>query len=186
MITKKEKGSAQKKAAGMVRAAGIPITKTEADHIEVVDFGLSCLIKEGVQVLTMVQTERISVKLLVLFPAQTEPEHWHPRVGDDPGKEETIRVVSGNVNFYISGKDTLTKGFIPEGKNEFYTMRHEILMNPGDQITVAPGEKHWFQANDKGALMYSFSTVARDALDQFTDPSIRRITQLSDCAMDSM
>jgi len=95
MITKEQQKDARMRAAEMIRAAGIGITEKEAESIEVVDFGLSNLEKEGVQVLTLVQTERISVKILVLFPNQTEPEHWHPPVGDDPGKEETIRVISG-------------------------------------------------------------------------------------------
>ena len=178
MITKEQQKTAQKRAAEMIRQAGIKITEKEANSVGIVDFGLSNLEKEGVQVLTLIQTERISVKVLVLFPNQTEPEHWHPPVGDDPGKEETVRVISGIVYFYIPGEDTLKEGFIPEGKEDYYTMRKEIVMKPSDQITLAPGEKHWFQARDKGAVMYSFSTIARDALDQFTDPDIVRITKI--------
>ena len=180
MITKERQKTAQKRAAEMIRQAGIKITEKEANSVGIVDFGLSNLEKEGVQVLTLIQTERISVKVLVLFPNQTEPEHWHPPVGDDPGKEETVRVISGIVYFYIPGEDTLKKGFIPEGKEDYYTVRKEIVMKSSDQITLAPGEKHWFQARDKGAVMYSFSTIARDALDQFTDPDIVRITKIVD------
>ncbi len=180
MITKEQQKTAQKRAAEMIRQAGIKITEKEANSVGIVDFGLSNLEKEGVQVLTLIQTERISVKVLVLFPNQTEPEHWHPPVGDDPGKEETVRVISGIVYFYIPGEDTLKEGFIPEGKEDYYTMRKEIVMKPSDQITLSPGEKHWFQARDKGAVMYSFSTIARDALDQFTDPDIVRITKIVD------
>lgn len=180
MITKEQQKTAQKRAAEMIRQAGIKITEKEANSVGIVDFGLSNLEKEGVQVLTLIQTERISVKVLVLFPNQTEPEHWHPPVGDDPGKEETVRVISGIVYFYIPGEDTLKEGFIPEGKEDYYTVRKEIVMKPSDQITLAPGEKHWFQARDKGAVMYSFSTIARDALDQFTDPGIVRITKIVD------
>lgn len=180
MITKEQQKTAQKRAAEMIRQAGIKITEKEANSVGIVDFGLSNLEKEGVQVLTLIQTERISVKVLVLFPNQTEPEHWHPPVGDDPGKEETVRVISGIVYFYIPGEDTLKEGFIPEGKENYYNMRKEIVMKPSDQITLAPGEKHWFQARDKGAVMYSFSTIARDALDQFTDPDIVRITKIVD------
>lgn len=180
MITKEQQKTAQKRAAEMIRQAGIKITEKEANSVGIVDFGLSNLEEEGVQVLTLIQTERISVKVLVLFPNQTEPEHWHPPVGDDPGKEETVRVISGIVYFYIPGEDTLKEGFIPEGKEYYYTMRKEIVMKPSDQITLAPGEKHWFQARDKGAVMYSFSTIARDALDQFTDPDIVRITKIVD------
>ena len=179
-ITLEEKKSAQKRAAEMIRGAGLFIREDEASRIEVADFGLGNLEKEGVQVLTLVQTERISVKVLVLFPDQTEPEHWHPPVEGDPGKEETVRVIAGTVYFYIAGKDTLEKGFIPQGKENVYSLRHEVVLNPGDQIEFAPGEKHWFQAHRDGAVMFSFSTVARDALDQFTDPQIVRITNIID------
>jgi D-lyxose ketol-isomerase len=178
MITREQQKAARTRAAEMIRQAGIAVTDAEADRIEVADFGLSQLEKEGVQVLTLVQTERISVKVLVLFPNQTEPEHWHPPVAEDPGKEETIRVVAGTVYFYVTGEDTLAQGFIVDGKGDCYTMRREIVMDPCDQLTLAPGAKHWFQARDEGAVMYSFSTVARDALDQFTDPNIERITKV--------
>jgi D-lyxose ketol-isomerase len=180
MITKEQLKNAQMRAAEMIRAAGIQIADHEAKSIEVVDFGLSHIEKEGIQVLTLVQTERISVKALVLFPHQTEPEHWHPPVGDDPGKEETVRVISGTVYFYIAGKNTFKEGFIVDGKEDCYSMRNEIVMKPCDQLTLQPGEKHWFQARDEGAVMFSFSTIARDALDQFTDPNIERITKIVD------
>lgn len=180
MITRQQQEAAKKRAAEMIRQAGIQMTPQEAGSIEVADFGLSNLEREGVQVLTLLQTDRISVKILVMFPNQTEPEHWHPPVGDDPGKEETIRVISGTVYFYIPGEDTLDQGFIVDGKDDCYTMRKEIVMKPADQIVLAPGEKHWFQARDGGAVMYSFSTIARDALDQFTDPNIDRITKIVD------
>jgi D-lyxose ketol-isomerase len=180
MITRQEQQNARRRAAEMIHASGIHITDEEAEGIEVVDFGLSRLEAEGVQVLTLVQTERISVKVLALFPHQTEPEHWHPPVGSDPGKEETIRVVSGIVYFYIPGENTFKEGFLVEGKAHCYTVRHERILRPGDQITLAPGVKHWFQTRTEGAVMYSFSTIARDAMDQFTDKGIVRITKVQD------
>jgi D-lyxose ketol-isomerase len=180
MITRAEQTEAQRHAAEMIRRAGITITDAEANSIEVVDFGLSNLEREGVQVLTLVQTERISVKVLVLLPNQTEPEHWHPPVGNDPGKEESVRIIAGTVYFYIPGEDAFKKGFLVEGKDDCYTMRKEVVMQPSDQIILAPGEKHWFQTRETGAVMYSFSTIARDALDQFTDPKIVRITEVVD------
>ncbi len=180
MITRQEQENARRRAAEMIRAAGIHITAKEADGIEVVDFGLSRLAQEGVQVLTLVQTERISVKALALFPDQTEPEHWHPPVGADPGKEETIRVASGTVYFYIPGENTFKEGALVKGKEHCYTVRHELVLRPGDQITLAPGVKHWFQARAEGAVMYSFSTIARDVMDQFTDKNIVRITKIDE------
>ncbi len=178
MITRTEQKAAQERAAQMIVQSGIRITEEEKNRIEVVDFGLSHLEIEGVQVLTLVQTERISVKVLAMLPNQTEPEHWHPPVGDDPGKEETIRVVSGTVYFYIQGENTFNQGFLVKGKEKYYTLMHEIILKAGDQITFQPGEKHWFQARDEGAVMYSFSSVARDALDQFTDPDIVRTVKV--------
>ena len=112
MITRMEQQNARKRAAEMIRTAGIHVTDQEAASIDVVDFGLSQLQKEGVQVLTLVQTERISVKVLALFPNQTEPEHWHPPVAGDPGKEETVRVISGTLYFYIPGENTFKEGFL--------------------------------------------------------------------------
>ena len=178
MITRAEQMAARDRAAQMIGQSGIRITEEETSKIEVVDFGLSHLDIEGVQVLTLVQTDRISVKVLAMLPNQTEPEHWHPPVGDDPGKEETIRVVSGTVYFYVQGENTFKQGFLVKGKERHYTMMHEIILKPGDQITFQPGEKHWFQARDDGAVMYSFSSVARDVLDQFTDPNIVRIVKV--------
>jgi D-lyxose ketol-isomerase len=180
MITRRQQADARERAAALMRRAGVHLKDDEVSRIEVVDFGLSRLEQEGVQVFTMVQTERISAKVLAMLPDQTEPEHWHPPVGDDPGKEETIRVIAGTVYFYTPGPDTFREGFIVAGKDRCYTMRHELVMRPGDQITLAPGVKHWFQARSDGAVMYSFSTIARDALDRFTDPDIVRVTEVAD------
>lgn len=178
MILQSEVKKAQDRAAELIRKAGIYITQNEEKEIGPVDFGLSRLEIEGAEILTLVQTERISVKILVLFPNQTLPEHWHPPVENDPGKEETIRVVWGTVYFYVDGTDTLEKGVIPEGKENVYTLRHELVLKPGDQLICYPGEKHWFQGGSEGAVLYSFSSVARDVLDGFTDPKIDRVTKI--------
>lgn len=180
MLTRKEFTAAQERAAGMIREAGIPVTEEELGRVEVADFGLSRLDREGAQILTLAATDRIAAKVIVLFSGQTLPEHWHPRVGDDPGKEETIRVVAGVLRCYIPGADTLRAGFVPQGKQDAYTVRQELLLGPGGQITLTPGTKHWFQAGEDGVVMYSFSTVARDVLDQFTDPNVQRVTRIVD------
>jgi D-lyxose ketol-isomerase len=180
MLTREEFEAAQTRAAAMIRASGIHITDDEAEKVEVADFGLSRLDVEGAQILTLVAAGRIAVKVVALFANQTLPEHWHPPVGDDPGKEETERVVWGAVRFYVPGDDNMHEGFVPAGQEDVYTMRHEVILTPGGQITVEPGTKHWFQAGEEGAVMYSFSSVARDVLDGFTDPDIERVTQIQD------
>jgi D-lyxose ketol-isomerase len=180
MITTSEKTNAQQRAADMMRDVGIQIRDDEISRIEVVDFGLSQLEVEGVQVLTMVSTDRLAAKVLVLFPNQTEPEHWHPQVGEDPGKQETIRHIWGDLRFYVEGEDNMKEGFVVDGKEDAYSLRHELILRPGDQLTFEPYEKHWFQAGPRGAVLYSFSTTVRDGLDGFTDPDIQRLTIVKD------
>jgi D-lyxose ketol-isomerase len=180
MLFRREFTAAQERAAGMIRAAGMAVTDEELGRVEVADFGLSRLDREGAQILTLVATDRIAVKIIVLFEGQALPEHWHPRVGDDPGKEETVRAVRGTLRCYVPGENNLRAGFVPDGKQDVYTVRHEFLLGPGEQITLSPGTKHWFQAGDEGVVMYSFSTVARDILDQFTDPNVQRMTKIID------
>lgn len=177
-MTISEYEAAKKAAASMILSAGIQISENETANIEIVDFGLNDLKKEGAQILTLVQTERISVKIIALFPHQTEPEHWHPRVGDDPGKEETIRVVKGLLYLYTPGANTLKEGELPENKDKEYSCRNELVMQVNDQVTLTPGTKHWFMAGNEGVVIYSYSTTARDILDKFTDPRVVRIAKI--------
>ena len=164
----------------LIDSAGITLTREDQAKITAADFGLSNLSKEGIQILTMFETERIAGKILVLLPFQTEPEHWHPPVGNDPGKEEIIRAISGDLYFYLPGPDTMKQGFLIEGKESCYSMRNEMVLQPGDQLVLTPGTKHWFQAGESGAVMFSFSTTVRDILDEFTDPDIVRETVIVD------
>jgi D-lyxose ketol-isomerase len=146
---------ARERAAAMLAAAGIVLTPAERDAIEIADFGLDRLEEIGLQVVVYVNTERVCAKELVLFPGQTCPEHRHPPVGADPGKEETFRCRSGVVHLHLAGED-------------------EIVLRPGEQWTIPPDTLHWFQAGDEGAVVSEFSTRSRDETDVFTDPLIVR------------
>ena len=179
MITRDEMMRARQEAFELVRASGFPVQESEREKVEVADFGLGRLDEEGAQILTLVDSERIAVKLIVLFPYQTLPEHWHPPVGSDPGKEETIRTFWGIVYVYVEGPKTIKFGRIPPSQEKVYLCRHEIPLGPGDQHRFEPGSKHWFQAGAGGAIILSFSSVARDGLDIFTDPLIKRVTQVT-------
>lgn len=176
MITVEQKTEAQRRAAILLRTAGLALAANEEAGIEVADFGLGNLEREGAQILTLVQTERISAKAIAMTASQTLPEHWHPPMGTDLGKEETVRVQWGTVFFFTEGPETLQSGVIPVGKEEVYTMRHETVMRPGDQLYCRPAQKHWFQAGEEGAVLFSFSSAARDILDMFTDPAVGRVT----------
>lgn len=180
MITRRAYWDAQKRAIEALRRSGLSFTKQELETLEVADFGLNDLNREGAQMLTLVQTGRLSVKLLVLFPQQTVPEHWHPPIGKDPGKEETIRVLSGILYLYVPGVVTLKQGRIPKGKAPFYTSRKGMIMRENDQLTLKPGTKHWFQAGAEGAVLFSLSTATRDLLDKFSDPNVVRITKIDE------
>jgi len=180
MLTRQQVREAQARAAAMMRDAGVVFTPEEAESIAVADFGLSHLEVEGAQILTFVNSERISVKVIVLFPGQTLPEHWHPPVGDDPGKEETLRVIAGTVYCGLPGNGPVRYATLPVGKEAYYTCRREVIMHPADQITLAPGVPHWLQAGPEGVVLYSFSSCARDILDGFADPDIVRETRIID------
>ena len=177
MIPRAEQRAAQGRALEYLRRACIAITPKEAERIEVVDNGLAEIEETGLEILTYVNTEHVCAKELVLFPGQTCPEHWHPPVGDDPGKEETFRCRWGTVYLYVEGESTPNpKATPPKGREQTYTVWHEIILHPGDQYTLSPNTKHWFQGGGKGAIVSEFSTRSRDEFDRFTDPQIRRKT----------
>lgn len=178
MIKRSDFDAVCRESLGLIAESGIHLSTADKQKITAADFGLNNIRQEGVQILTMFETERIAGKILVLLPHQTEPEHWHPPVANDPGKEEVIRSIWGDLRFYIPGEDNLSEGFLVAGKEKHYTMRNEIIMSPGDQLVLSPGTKHWFQAGPRGAVMYSFSSTVRDILDQFSDPDVIRETQI--------
>lgn len=179
MITEKQYREAQIKTLAYFEKAGIVITEKERGHIEVADFGLGELDQTGLEIIVYLNTERVCAKELVLFPYQTCPEHRHPSVGNEPGKEETFRCRWGKVYLYVPGeKTTNPKAKPPEHREKYYTVWHEIVLNPGEQYTLLPDTLHWFQAGDEGAVISEFSTKSRDELDIFTDPEIQRITEL--------
>ncbi len=180
MIPRSQMQALQGRAFDLFRTAGLFLTEEERERIEVADFGLSHPEIEGAQIFTFVQTDRYAAKIIGLFPGQTLPEHWHPPVGDDPGKQETVRVAWGQLLFCAEGADTLVHSRIVRGKEAVYTTRCEFVFGPGDTRTFHPGEKHWFQGGPDGVVLYSFSSVVRDALDGFSDPAIRRHTRIAE------
>jgi len=138
----------------MLADAGIVLTPAEREAIEVADFSLGDLERWGLQILVYVNTDRVCAKELVMFPGQTCPEHRHPPVAGEPGKEETFRVRRGLVTLHLGDE--------------------EIVLGPGDQHTIPPDTLHWFQAGGEGAIVSEFSTRSRDETDVFTDPRVVR------------
>lgn len=160
MLTRAQIQEAREFALAALSDAGIVVRADEAANLEVSDFGLGDLAKTGLQILVYVNTDRVCAKELVMMPGQICPEHMHVGVGEDPGKEETFRVRTGEVLLHVEGE--------------------EIVLRPGDQHTIMPGMRHWFQAGPAGAIVTEFSTRSTDEHDVFTDPKVQRITVVAD------
>ena len=105
----------------------------------------------------------------MLFGRQIFPEHRHPPVGSDPGKRETFRCRWGKVWLYVEGVAT-----IPPSDAAYFTVFHQIELNPGEQYTIPENTLHWFQAGEEGAVISEFSSTSRDEFDIFTDPRVER------------
>ena len=165
-----------------LRQANITLTQEEQQRIEIATFGLPDYPASGLQLLTYVNSPRYCAKELVLFPRQTCPEHLHPPFEGTPGKQETFRCRSGEVYLFVDDS-SLTENDasgapfcrVPEGSEEWYTCTRYVLLRPGEQYTIAPNTRHWFQAGDNGAVVSEFSSESRDELDIFTDPRVNRL-----------
>lgn len=167
---------AKQKTLEMLLEAGIILTEEEQKKVEIADFGLGRLEKEGLQLVTYENNNYYCAKELVLFPNQTCPEHKHPPIGISPGKQETFRCRKGTVFLYVEGERTPNiQATIPKEGEEFYTVFHEIILHPGEQYTIPPNTLHWFQAAEQGAIVSEFSTTSRDEYDIFTNPHILRV-----------
>jgi D-lyxose ketol-isomerase len=179
MITTKELRRRQSEALRLFRHAAIHLTAAERRAIEIADFGLNAFEETGLGVLVYVNTDRCCAKELAMWPGQTCPQHRHPPVGSDPGKEETFRCRWGRVHLFIEGTKTRRPGARPPpAPRGAYTVGHEIILRPGAQFTLRPGLRHWFQAGPDGAVVSEFSTRSTDENDLFDDVRIQRITQV--------
>lgn len=175
-IKRSEVREAQQRTAEMFDTAHIVLTAEERENIEVASFGLANLQEQGLELVTYINTDRYCAKDLVLFPRQTCPEHLHPPVDGMEGKLETFRCRFGSVFLYVEGEATPNiEAVIPYGSEPYYTVFHEIKLSPGEQYTIPPGTKHWFQGGPEGAIVSEFSSTSRDEYDIFTDPSIVRV-----------
>jgi len=179
MLKRSQLQQLQARTAEMLSQHSITLTPQEQANIEVVEFGLEEVERTGLQIVVYINTDRYCAKELILFPGQTCAQHKHPPVGTDPGKMETFRCRFGTVWLYVEGTpNQVIQATIPAGSESYYTVFHEIELHPGEQYTIPPNTWHWFQAAQEGAIVTEFSSTSRDELDIFTDPRIRRTTEL--------
>lgn len=179
MLNRQDLQRYRQEALAMFNRAQIVVTPSETESIEIADFGLSEFEQTGLAVLVYVNTERCCAKELAMWPRQTCPEHRHPDIGNELGKEETFRCRWGKVFLYVSGAPAAApRCRTPAGREATYTVWHEIELGPGDQFTVMPNTLHWFQAGEQGTVVSEFSTRSRDESDIFSDPEIQRATRV--------
>lgn len=173
MLKKQDYEKYSQMAIEYLEKAGIVITEEEKKKVEVAEYELGCIEKVGLELVVYVNTERCCAKELVLLPYQTCPEHRHPEVNGEEGKEETFRCRWGKVYLYVEGEETDERQIAPpEGMEEYFTCKKEIVLNPGEQYTIMPNTLHWFRAGAEGAVVSEFSTKSRDEYDVYTDPRI--------------
>ncbi len=178
MLTKKQYEEYVNRALEYYEKAHIVLTQQEKDSVEVVDWGLNEVETNGLEIITYINTDRVCAKEMVLFPGQTCAEHWHVDTDGMQGKEETFRCRYGKVYLYVDGEPTENiKAKLPTTKT---TVRHEVVLNPGEQYTIMPYTKHWFQAGEEGAVISEFSTRSTDETDCFTDERLVRATVIED------
>lgn len=165
-----------------MQLAKIVLTEKEKQRIEIATFGLPDYPLSGLQLLTYINSSRYCAKELVLFPRQTCPEHLHPPFDGTPGKQETFRCRWGEVYLFVDDQNLTPNDArgepvcqVPEGCEAWYTCDRYILLRPGEQYTIAPNTRHWFQAGEYGAVVSEFSSESRDELDVFTDPRVNRL-----------
>jgi D-lyxose ketol-isomerase len=172
MVKRDEVTELKKQVTEIIENSGFSVSQKELDEIDYADFGLDDIFEQGAQIISLLDTDKISVRLIVLIPGQAEPEHYHLT------KQETLRLVWGRMDLFTNEALTgSTQSEISESTiSGFYKSNNKLEMKPSDQITMKAGIKHWFQAKKKGALMLSFSNTAQDNTDIFTDPNVIRQT----------
>ena len=174
-MKRSEYEAVREKALAYFEKAHIALTDGEKKKIEVVDEGLGDIYRTGLSILTYVNTDLCCAKEMVLLPGQTCPEHIHSPIPEKgyAGKEETFRCRYGKVYLYVPGKPTANRACQPP--DPYYTVFHEIPLDPGEQYTLSPNTWHWFQAGPEGAVISEFSTRSHDEYDLFANPDIRRL-----------
>lgn len=158
--------------------AGIYLKPEEKEQLEIADMGLGMQETIGIQIFTYLDASNCNAKELVLFPGQIVPEQLHPPKGDRPSKAETFRVRYGEFYIYLEGEPVDPDKMwakIPAGKEDVFTVFHEVILKKGDMFTIPPNTKHWICGGPSGCVVSEFSPFNSDDYDIYTDPAVSRM-----------
>ncbi len=175
MISRKEHETLQVRARELLRRSGLALRAEELAGVEVLDFGLGMAGELGLQVVPVLETGQLAIRLVALLAGQTCPEHRHPPQGDYAGKEETLRCAWGRLYVCTEGEPTERPQAAAPPRWQHFTVWRETALAPGDQLSLPPDMLHWFQGGPEGAVAWLFCSRATDAEDVFTDPDVRRM-----------
>jgi D-lyxose ketol-isomerase len=170
-MTMPDEKTVRQEYVDLIQRSGFAISDREWEVLQVSDFGLGNLRHEGFAFIDILRSSRLRITILVLLPNQSLPQHVHPPYEDEPGKEETLRVLSGQTRVYVKGEANYAEMLIPEGKESYYTARKEVRLNPGEQITVTPNIEHWFQGGPEGSVNICFQNRVDETRNLFWDPN---------------
>lgn len=181
-MNRKEAERIRERAAGILSRAHIIFTPDEKRNMEIADLGLGDIERVGFQVIIYANNNRYCAKELIMLPHQLCLEHRHPPIDEaNIGKQETFRCRWGEVYLYVPGEESpASRALVPEIYKSCLTSHHEIILRPGDQYTLKPEEKHWFQAGPQGAVLSEFSSTSVDEEDIYTDPRVIRMPSIED------
>jgi hypothetical protein len=73
MLYEREVREARAECMPLLKKAGVVLSDSEMDAMEVADFGLGDYRSEGSQIATFVSTSRVGMKVICLLPGQTLP-----------------------------------------------------------------------------------------------------------------
>ena len=138
MLNKKDYDRLKAASMAYFEKAGIVINEQEKAAFQVAEYNLGCVDEIGLELIEYVNTDRCCAKELVLLPGQTCPEHRHPPVCGEIGKEETFRCRYGTVYLYVPGEPVEhLQATLPKNRAQYFTCRHEIVLHPGEQYAGA-------------------------------------------------
>jgi D-lyxose ketol-isomerase len=119
-----------------------------------------------------------------IVPSQSETRQLVSPVREGtliPGKQEYFHILYGAGSLYLPGEATSHPAYPPpSSRAACITARREARLTPGVGCHLDANTAHSVVAGPDGLVLLEFSLTSRDPLDIYTDPAVRRITEIRD------